>query len=539
MENIIIAQINFRVGDLKHNVDKVIDIIRRNEGKTILFTELAICGYLAEDLLLDEGFVAQVSYHLANVSSICKDCKVSIIIGAPIAEGNKLYNAALYLSEGNIHIVHKKNFLPNTGVFDERRYFDVGENVNIFQLGDKKVACLICEDFWQIDNLNFLKDANLDFLITLNASPFEQGKFSKRLSRAGYLVQEILCPVIYLNLVGGQDNLVFDGRSFIFYLDHKVSLMEFAAEQVSSAKDIASVDINTLMHDEFADIYNVICLGIRDYFKKNNQTKALIALSGGMDSALCAALTIDAIGKENVELITLPSRYTGELSYKDAQHLIDAFEVEAKNIPIENIFQELQTSLKPAFAGFLADVTEENMQSRIRGVIMMSLSNKYNALVVTTGNKSEYACGYATIYGDMCGALAPIKDVFKTDVYKLASWRNNNIPRLAKGAYKNMFTQSILDKAPTAELRFDQKDSDSLPEYPLLDTFLKEFVEEKRQVYSINIKGIDDSMKCHIIKMIRLSEYKRRQSAIGIKISKCSFDKDWRYPITNNYTINE
>jgi NAD+ synthase (glutamine-hydrolysing) len=539
MDNIIIAQINFKVGALAENFEKIIDLVQANSGKTIIFSELAICGYFAEDLLVDLNFVYKISSYLLDIAKVSARCDASVIIGAPIVEDEKLYNAALYISEGDIRVVHKKIYLPNRGVFDEERYFCSGDGVSQFNLGGKKVICIICEDFWKIEASALACEDNLDFLIVLNASPFETGKLMRRIERGKFLVQKIKCPIMYVNLVGAQDSIVFDGNSFVLYPDKKIALMDSVIEQVKCINNIDIIDTEILDNNKFADIYNVICLGIRDYFAKNNQHKALIAFSGGIDSALCAALTIDALGKENVRLITLPSRYTGNLSYIDAKYLIDAYNVETLNISIENLFNELQSSLSPAFKSYSEDVTEENMQSRIRGLIMMSLSNKYNALLITTGNKSEYACGYATIYGDMCGALAPIKDVFKTDVYKLAHWRNNNIPVITNNNYKSMFSDSILVKPPTAELRFDQKDSDSLPEYSILDIFLKEFIEKKSMVEDIKVVGLDDDTKYKIINMIRLSEYKRRQSAIGIKVSECSFDKDWRFPIANNYIQNE
>ena len=533
MENIVIAQINFAVGDIERNCEKIKSLISRYKNKILVFTELAICGYSPEDLFFHEDFVQETENAINKIKNEASKYNVALIIGSPIYEAGVLYNAILHIESQQVKIIHKKNFLPNYGMFDEKRYFTSESKSQIVNIRGKKILSLICEDLWQMNNLTQFED--IDLLISLNASPYEQNKIYKRLEivrKASFMVK---VPIIYLNLVGGQDSFVFDGSSFIYFPDNQVAMLNSFEEEVAVANEIDKCQISDIKKDSNSDNYNAICLGLKDYFQKNNISKAIIALSGGIDSALSTAITIDALGIENVKLVLLPSEYTSKTSFDDAYHIIETLKIQFFEISIEDIRNALANSLADIFKNFSQDKTEENMQSRIRGLIMMSLSNKLNAFVVTTGNKSEYACGYATIYGDMCGAFAPLKDLYKTQIYKLAQWRNNNIPQLSTNNKKNLFNNSILTKDPTAELKFDQKDSDNLPSYDRLDKFLEEFIDNKKTLSDINIKGIDAKEKKRIVSLIKMSEYKRRQSAIGVKISKCSFDRDWRYPICSNY----
>lgn len=533
MDNIIVAQVNFVAGAIDENFENIKRVIIDNPGSTIIFPELSLTGYASEDLYLDLNFLNKSSSYIPCIADIAHKAGSSVLLGAPIIENQNIFNAALFFSKGSYDIVHKKIYLPNSGVFDEVRYFKNHKVLKNFYLDGKNTICLICEDFWQIDE-SLLKDiSKIELVVVINASPYESGKFEKRVERAQKLLSLTRTPIVYVNLVGGQDSLVFDGNSFVMYSHSEVLKLGHCQEEIVNLKNFHLENYPI----KESEIYEVLCLGVRDYFFKNNQHTALVALSGGIDSALCTAIVIDALGVDKVKVVTMPSKFTSNLSYTDAGHLINAYNLEYLNIPIGSVFGSLQSSLEYAFEGYAEDVTEENMQSRIRGLIIMSLANKYNSLVVTTGNKSEYSCGYATIYGDMCGAIAPIKDVLKTDVFKLAKWRNSNIPKSSKSEVLAMFSDSVLTKEPSAELRFDQRDSDSLPSYENLDRFLYEYIEKKIPAPFIHVDGIDEAVKYDLVNKIKNSEYKRRQSAIGIKVSSCSFDKDWRFPITNNYKI--
>lgn len=534
MEEIILAQLDFKVGALSENYSKIVSVIKNNNGKLIIFPELALTGYFCEDLFYDQLFLSKINSYLLEISKVCSDFNVSIILGAPFVENKVLYNCAYLINGQEVKIAHKKVFLPNYGVFDERRYFSPGNSFDFVEVNNKKVLFLICEDFWKLEldeNKNF---QDIDLVVAINASPFENNKANQRYQRSKEIVRYFQASLIYVNLVGGHDSVVFDGASFLCSKDFVIKVAESLVEDVVSLQSLNRLHSNDIK-DQSSIKYNVLIRGVRDYFRKNNHSKALIAFSGGIDSALCAAIVIDAIGVENVRLITLPTKFTSDISFKDADHFINEFSVTSHNISIEGVFDNVKNILSDVFVGYKEDVTEENMQSRIRGLIMMSLSNKFNSLLVSTGNKSEYACGYATIYGDMCGAIAPIKDLFKKDVYALARWRNDNIPKLASNKNLKMFSESILNKAPTAELRFNQKDTDSLPDYEILDSFLEQFVEERRPISSISINGLSKSEMKRLVKLIKASEFKRQQSVIGVKVSKSSFDRDWRFPITNGF----
>ncbi len=551
---IALAQINFTVGDLTGNTTKIINQYQKSQNKDldlIIFSELAISGYPAEDLLHKKYFTKEIEFKINEICEATKNCNTAIIVGAPAAFSNRyeeslLYNCALLIEDGEVKKIIKKSNIPNYGIFDEKRYFKEAPHLTNFKFRNFNVAILICEDIWAKQNAFLLNDKKLDAIIVINASPFSHNKIEKRIQTAQTFISNIKKPLIYVNQVGAQDSILFDGSSFV--LDKKSQL---ALKMKEFEEDYQTITINNngdvktkekIIHNkatkedlQLSRTYNGCILGVRDYLHKNGFKKVVIGMSGGIDSALCACIAVDAIGSKNVRLIALPSKFNSQTSFDDANKCSDNLEIKLESIPIEEIFSTFGYLLQEQVTGENSNLTQENLQSRIRGTILMAISNASNHLLLTTGNKSEMAVGYATIYGDMCGSLNPLKDIYKSEIFKLATWRNSNIPAISIYQKLNLIPKNIITKEPTAELRENQKDSDSLPEYEILDKILFNLIEEEKSVKEIIDLGFEANLVKKVAKLLYTSEYKRKQAVIGIKLSKLSFDKDRRYQITNKF----
>jgi len=529
---IAIAQTNFLVGNIIANLESLITaaIYARDElhAELIVFPELSIIGYPAEDLLLRADFISAANnavYQLAdNVTGI------ALVVGFPELEGNKLYNSAVVLHEGAILACYRKQALPNYGVFDEQRYFVPGNEACVFEFNGTFIGLTICEDVWRDGIIEATRKAGAEIILTLNASPFNAGKIHEREAVICRQVKVAGIPLVYVNQVGGQDELVFDGASFVAGAQGEIVFraVEFA-EQISVVEfDNGQLQTSTCapLYSPIACIYQALVLGIKDYVRKNAFQGALLGLSGGIDSALVLALAVDALGADKVEAVLMPSRYTQDISITDAELEADALGVKYHTISIEPAVDAFTGMLADLFAGTRKDTTEENIQARCRGVILMAMSNKQGKLLLTTGNKSEMSVGYATLYGDMAGGFAPIKDVPKLLVYQLANYRN---------AISPVIPERVITRAPSAELAPDQKDEDSLPPYGVLDPILECYVELDQSAKDIIAAGFCPEDVARAVSLVDRNEYKRRQSPPGIKISSRAFGRDRRYPITSGY----
>ncbi len=551
---VAIAQINSTVGDLEGNSRKIIEYIQRaaSFGADIIsFPELAITGYPPEDLLLRSKFVEDNLEELKFVAKHVKD--TAAIIGFVDKKEDRIYNAAAVIYNGKIQGVYHKTFLPNYGVFDEKRYFAPGERPLVFKFGKFIFGINICEDIWHKEGPTS-QQAKLGakIIFNINASPYYAGKIKKREEAIRSESESNRLIVCYNNLVGGQDELVFDGQSMIsdthgkiigragaFKEDLLIMDLDVPLSKARKTKNIIAVTDKALYKDRpplikkqieilepVAEIYQALTLGLRDYIIKNGFKKVVIGLSGGIDSCLVAALAVDALGKDNVVGTFMPSQYSSNESEEDARKLAENLGIKFLVIPIKDIFDGYLRVLEPQFAGLEKNIAEENLQARIRGTLLMALSNKFGWIVLSTGNKSEMSTGYATLYGDMAGGFAVIKDVPKTLVYKLSGYRNSLQPLIPERA---------LTKAPTAELRPNQKDTDSLPPYETLDPILRAYVEEDKDLKRIISLDFDKETVIRVLNMVDKSEYKRRQAPVGIKITPKSFGRDRRMPITNKY----
>ena len=545
-----LAQINFVVGDLEGNFEKIIkeyELANQQNCDLVVFSEMAICGYPCEDLWLKEHFIKKCQEKILEIAIKTKDKNCAILFGAPIYENERkkkvLRNSAILIENGEIKNVINKKTLPNYGVFDENRYFKPSAHISNIEFRSFDVVILICEDLWDERNLFLLGEQVFDLIISINASPFEKNKNQQRFSIAQKYSQTLKKPLIYVNQIGGQDSLVFDGASFV--LDNQGST---ALQMANFIEDSAQILINKkgkieiIAHQKNAfgfidnDVeknYQASVLALRDYVRKNNFHKIILGMSGGIDSALVATIAVDALGNENVELYALPTKFNSQSSMDDAKLCAKNLQVALKIIEIEEIFQKNLTTIKSHEA--ISSLAEENLQSRIRGNILMAISNSKNALLISTGNKSELACGYATLYGDMNGAFNPIKDFYKTEIYELANFRNKNLCKISAFKNTNLIPQNIIEKAPSAELRYDQKDSDSLPDYNELDKILYALIEEQKSIDETIKLGFEAETVKKVAKLVCVSEYKRKQAVLGVKISQLSFDKDRRYPITNKF----
>jgi len=551
---IAMAQINCLVGDLQGNFDKIranIEKAQKAGSDIVVFPELAITGYPPEDLLLKPKFISDNLGYLKKLAKVVSD--IVVIVGFVDRKINRLYNSSAVICSGKIIGVYHKMRLPNYGVFDEERYFEAGEDPSVYKFGGSVFGLSICEDIWHFDGpikLQAARGARLIF--NSNASPYYAGKINEREEVVRKQAKLNKAAIVYVNLVGGQDELVFDGQSIVVDSNGKVIKRAEAFKEdllivdlaVPSSKPKGSKNIITVAGkikpknkpalakreikplEPLAEIYQALTLGLKDYINKNGFKKVVIGLSGGIDSAIVATLAVDAIGKDNVTGVFMPSRYSSNESEVDAGELARNLGIKFITIPIEQMYKAYLGELAPHFSGVEANIAEENLQARIRGNLLMALSNKFGWLVLTTGNKSEMSTGYATLYGDMAGGFAVIKDVPKTLVYKLAAYRNS------LGA---VIPDRVFTKEPTAELKPDQKDSDTLPVYEKLDPILKAYIEEDKDLGKIASLGFDPKVVSQILSMVDKSEYKRRQSPPGIKITPKSFGKDRRMPITNKY----
>ena len=536
---IAMAQFDFPVGDVAGNRERIARMIAeaRDEyaADIVLFPELALCGYPPEDLLYRPSFLRDCE---AALNEIAADVRgIVAVVGWPQAAGSVVYNAASVLRDGGIDRTYRKRELPNYAVFDERRYFDVDPDRDdcVFEVKGTQVGLLICEDLWFAEPIASTVAKGAQLLLVPNASPFEHDKHAQRDELLAQRTRETGAAIAYLNVVGGQDALVFDGASVVADGEGAVHpaaaaftdqwlVVEFDPESRRFAPVQWMVD-----GDESRDAlaWRAVVRGTRDYFAKNGFRQAWLGLSGGIDSSLVLAIAADALGPENVTAVRMPSRYTADLSNDLAQEQCDAMGVKLIALPIEKPFQGYLDTLAGTFAGKPVDTSEENLQSRTRGALLMALSNKFGGLLLTTGNKSEYAVGYATIYGDMCGGYAPIKDLYKTEVFALARWRNTVGDRVVP--------QAVIDRPPSAELRENQKDQDSLPPYDVLDAILLRHVDQEQSRAEIVAAGFDAATVDRVLKLVRIGEWKRHQAAPGPKVSRRAFGRERRYPITNGY----
>lgn len=534
MLRIAVAQFNATVGDLTGNVERILTCAAeaKARGAHLLLTpELALCGYPPEDLLLRPDFYRASQRALDDLAA---RAPLPVIVGHPEEHEGRCYNAASVLENGQKIAVYRKNRLPNYDVFDEQRYFAAGTEPCVVTLNGVRCGINICADIWAAGAAESARAAGAEVLLVLNASPLHLGKTRERVDALGQRVAATGIPAIYCNLVGGQDELVFDGGSFALDArgDVRMRLPSFdeavGIVELGEAGTLYSSDLAEPLLTE-AEAYRALVVGVRDYIGKSGFKGALIGLSGGIDSALTLCVAVDALGADKVHAVMMPSPYTAQMSLDDSREMIRQLGCTYDEIAIAPAMATYDTMLAPLFAGLPSDTTEENIQARIRGNILMALSNKTGKLVLTTGNKSEMAVGYCTLYGDMAGGFAVIKDVYKTLVYRLSRYRNS----LCAG--DPVIPENIIVRPPSAELKPDQKDQDSLPEYEVLDAIVKAYMEEDRSPREIIAAGLPEADVRRVVRLLRIAEYKRRQAPVGIRITPRGFGKDWRYPITNRY----
>jgi len=543
---IALAQLNPIVGDCAGNADKA----RRARAQAaadgadlVMFPELFIAGYPPEDLVLKPSFQAACRTAVEALARETADGGPALLVGTPWVEDGKLYNAYLLLAGGRIAAVRYKVDLPNYGVFDEKRVFVPGPMPGPIVLNGVRIGIPVCEDIWGPDVVECVAESGGEILLVPNGSPYWRDKTGYRLNIAVARVVEAGLPLVYLNQVGGQDELVFDGATFVLNADRTLGaqLPAFAEcvaltrwrREAGAWRCVEGPRASVVEGDE--GDYAACVLGLRDYVDKNRFSGVVLGLSGGIDSALCAAIAVDALGAERVRSVMLPYRFTARESIEDAAAIARALGVAYEVVPIESAVVGLERALAPVFAGRPRDVTEENLQARVRGVILMALSNKFGLMVVTTGNKSEMSAGYATLYGDMNGGFNPIKDLYKTEVYRLARLRNRWKPVDALGPDGPVIPENVIVRPPTAELRENQKDQDTLPPYDVLDPILERLVEREEPIADIVAAGFPRDLVMKIDRMLNLAEYKRRQAAPGVKVTLKNFGRDRRYPITNRF----
>ncbi|MCK7459249.1 NAD+ synthase [Idiomarina aminovorans] len=530
--SLCLAQLDFTVGAIHNNTALILKTLREQgeQHDIIVFPELAITGYPPEDLLFREDLHQAVDNAVEQISAAASDCVV--IVGHPQAVGEELFNAMSVLHRGECLLRYFKQRLPNYGVFDEQRYFIPGHQSQVFEWQGVRIGLQICEDLWSPQPLQQLLDDDIDLVLSMNASPYELNKHEQRLGVLKQRVAEAGKPILYLNNCGAQDELVFDGHSLVIdaqgelvaelpHCQMTTASVTYEDNRVTCSEFDAQPEQNDLAH-----VYDALVLAVRDYVTKNGFSGVALGLSGGIDSALTLAIANDALGADKVHAVMMPFRYTSDMSLEDAELQAKTLGVRYDVVPIEPMFDEFIKQLSPLFGETETDTTEENLQSRCRGVLLMALSNKTGSLVLATGNKSEMAVGYATLYGDMCGGFAPIKDIPKLLVYQLSEFRNT------RGA---CIPQRVIDRPPSAELAPDQVDSDSLPDYSDLDRILALYVERDWSVTDIIAAGFSEEDVRRVIRLVDLNEYKRRQSATGPKVTPRNFGKDRRYPITSHY----
>ncbi len=524
------AQLNWVVGDIEGNCERMLSTIKaQEEADLVMFSELALCGYSPEDLLFRPDFQQRCETQLTRLEQASK--KTAIVVGHPWWQNGKIYNALSFFYKGELQARYFKQQLPNYGVFDEKRYFQQGNERCVVPFKGYHLGLLICEDIWINEPIDALKQAGADLVLSINASPYNREKPHVRTQLIKEHCQRTHLPVIYLNQIGGQDELVFDGCSKVFdergaithrlaAFDEQTTIVEFDELNIIPMVDPAP-ELSPL-----AQVYQALVLATRDYVIKNGFKGAILGLSGGIDSGLTVAIAADALGKESVQAVMMPFRYTSEMSIHDAKEQADLLGVEFDTVSIEPMFDAFMAQLAPMFKDTAADTTEENLQARCRAVILMAMSNKRRRLVLTTSNKSESAVGYSTLYGDMAGGFDVLKDVPKTLVFELSKYRNTLSPAIP---------QRVIDRLPSAELAPGQTDQDNLPPYDILDAILEGYVEQDKSVSDLVAAGFDEATVRKVIKLVDINEYKRRQAPVGPRITSRNFGKDRRYPITSGF----
>ncbi|PNK61279.1 NAD+ synthase [Psychrobacter sp. FDAARGOS_221] len=534
-----LAQAHFMVGDIQENIEKMRQLAieaRDNGADIIVFPELALLGYPPEDLLLRPSLADRVKAALSSLSDIND---IVMIIGYPHVDYHGTFNSAAIIQNGQQKGFYHKQYLPNYGVFDERRYFDKGRNQVLFNYQGVTIGLLICEDLWEDDPIKALKEQGADLIVSINASPFEAGKQHARQALLTKRANDHQLPIIYCNCVGGQDDLVFDGGSMVIqpngelaheaprFLEHLLYATYHAEGGHFDTQQKAPLQLSAE-----SETYQALVVGLRDYVNHSGFEGVIVGLSGGIDSALTLCIAVDALGSDKVYAVMMPYEYTSQISLEDAQAQARRLNVSYTVCPIHDAVNGMRHTLAPLFNKAKADTTEENIQARARGMILMALSNKFGHLVITTGNKSEMAVGYSTLYGDMAGGFDVLKDVYKTQVYALANYRN----RLED---TDVIPERVITRPPSAELRPDQKDQDSLPDYDILDAILKDYIDNDLGFDEITAKGFDPNIVRQTILLVDRSEYKRRQAPIGTKVSHKAFGRERRYPLVNGWTIEK
>ena len=535
---IALAQIDLIVGDITGNTTRILDCCEQvrveSQADLIVFPELSISGYPPEDLLLHSGLKRRVAEAIELIRKQVSG--IAVLIGFPEYSGNFIYNSCVVFENSEEIIRYRKHVLPNYSVFDEKRYFEPGKETAVFKLKDTKIGINICEDIWYPSPAKKCKEAGAELIIVINGSPYEKGGQLKRETIVTERISEIMLPIVYLNMVGGQDELVFDGASFVMNTEGEIT---YRAPSFEEALDVIELSVKAKQKvpliasiaerlSEEESIYRALVKGTRDYITKHKFPGVVLGLSGGIDSALTLAIACDAIGSDKVRAIMMPYTYTSKMSLEDAELQSSILNIQYDILPIETLYDASLELLKPIFVGRDMDTTEENIQARARGVLLMAISNKTGLMLLTTGNKSEMAVGYATLYGDMAGGFAPLKDCTKTLVKRLANYRNT---------ISEVIPRRVIEREPSAELRENQQDCDSLPPYDVLDPILELFIEEDLSVMEIVDRGYDRATVISILEMVKRNEYKRRQAPPGIRISNRAFGRDWRYPITSGYNF--
>jgi NAD+ synthase (glutamine-hydrolysing) len=533
---IALGQLNLLVGDVAGNAQRIVAAAERacSELSTdlLVLPELTLSGYPPEDLLFHRGFRVAVEKGMATLKTARASC--GFLVGFPEYAGSQLFNSAALIEAGQVRATHRKSCLPNYKVFDEKRYFQAGGQSTVVDFRGFRIGILVCEDIWEPEPAQLARSAGAEMFVVLNASPYEIHKQRNREDIVGRCVKELGLPVVYVNMLGGQDELVFDGNSFVMDGGGTIVMRAPPFEEgiypveFEHANGVVRVVPGTVSPElgDAESVYRALVMGVRDYVGKHGFPGVVMGLSGGIDSALTLAIAVDALGKDKVHAVMMPSPYTSQMSLDDARGQADALGVKYSVLPIGDMMKAAEATLREEFAGRQPDTAEENIQSRCRMVLLMGISNKTGKMLLTTGNKSEMAVGYATLYGDMAGGFAPIKDCSKLLVYRLSEYRNS------QGA---VIPRRVIERPPSAELRPDQKDSDSLPPYEVLDPILEAFIEEDLSVDEICARGFDRATVARVLDLVKRNEYKRRQAPPGVRVSRRAFGRDWRYPITSGY----